>query len=78
MQGDVNNGQMNALALGRFLGVGCAVAAFGNGIFAAFMPRVATPNAADGEPTAFECAVLLDGGFCVVRTGGVETAIAPH
>jgi hypothetical protein len=69
---------MNVLAFGRFLGVCCASAAFRDGIFATFVPGVATPDAPDRKPTAFECAVLLNGGFGVVRTGGVEAAIAPQ
>jgi hypothetical protein len=69
---------MSVLWVGRLLGVFAAWAGCGDRIFPAFVPRVAAPDTADGKPTAFECAVLLNGLFGVVRTGGVETAIAPQ
>lgn len=49
---------------------------FRYGVDAAFMPRIAAPDTADGKPASTQCTVLFDGFTGVMGTGGVKTAIA--
>ena len=49
---------------------------FRYGVDAAFMPRIAAPDTADGQPASTPCTVLFDRFTGVMGTGGVETAIA--
>lgn len=44
-----------------------------------FVPRITAPDAANGEPAAFQCTVLFHSFFGVVRAARIKAAvIAQH